>query len=160
MAMRPPADADERTRVPLPPPLIYLAGVLAGLAIGHFLPLALPQNSVVLGLGILWIVTGAGLAFWGLVVFRRAGTTFNPFGGTTAIVSSGPYRYTRNPMYVGLACVHLGCGLLLGEGWVLAALPVVVVLVDRLVIRREEIYLARKYGDTWHEYAHRVRRWI
>jgi protein-S-isoprenylcysteine O-methyltransferase Ste14 len=158
--MRSPSDPSERTGVRLPPMLFYALGTLAGWALGRGWPLPIPGGELVPVVGMLWIAAGSALAAWGIVAFRRSDTTFNPFGGTTAIVAAGPYRYTRNPMYLGAACIQIGIGLLLREAWVCVMLLPVLVIVDRHVIRREEAYLERKYGDAWKDYARRVRRWL
>ena len=144
----------------LPPMLYYAVGVVAGCVLGSIWPLPIPGDALVPVVGALWIAAGGALAAWGVVAFRRASTTFNPFGGTTAIVAAGPYRYTRNPMYLGAASIQIGLGLVLREAWVLLMLPPVLAIVDLYVIRREETYLERKYGEAWTDYAGRVRRWL
>jgi protein-S-isoprenylcysteine O-methyltransferase Ste14 len=92
--------------------------------------------------------------------FRRAGTTENPFKPSTALVFDGPYRFTRNPMYLGMAAVYVGLAFVLGLMWALLFLPLVLIAVDRLVIAREEPYLERKFGEEYVAYKRRVRRWI
>jgi len=72
----------------------------------------------------------------------------------------GPYRFTRTPMYVGWVIVHLGCVLLTNTVWPLVSLPVVLVLISRAVIAKEERYLAAKFGDAYRAYKARVRRWL
>lgn len=158
--MRAPADPADRTGVRLPPPLIFLAGILAGWAVGQWRPLPIPGGTLLPIMAGLWIAAGCALVLWGVVAFRRAGTTLNPFGGTRAIVAGGPYRYTRNPMYAGLACVHVGAALAMRNGWVLVMLVPVLLIVDRHVIRREERYLERRHGIEWESYTRKVRRWI
>jgi protein-S-isoprenylcysteine O-methyltransferase Ste14 len=79
---------------------------------------------------------------------------------TTTIVEKGPYRFTRNPMYLAMSCAYLGLALVLNNLWALVLLPFVVLVVDRFVIRREESYLTAKFGDPYREYCARVRRWL
>jgi protein-S-isoprenylcysteine O-methyltransferase Ste14 len=79
---------------------------------------------------------------------------------TRTIVGSGPYRFTRNPMYVSLALAYAGMALTINSVWPLVFLPFIVLLVDRYVIRREEAYLARKFGAEYEAYRGRVRRWL
>src|SRR5207249_4132055 len=100
------------------------------------------------------------LAVSAAYLFRRAGTTPNPAKPTSALVIWGPYRFTRNPMYVGMATLYCGGTLLLNDPWPLAFLPLVMALVQRRVIAREEAYLERKFGDVYRAYKARVRRWI
>jgi protein-S-isoprenylcysteine O-methyltransferase Ste14 len=158
--MHAPSDPAERTGIRLPPLVIFAAGVAAGTLIGHFSPMPIPGGRMLTAVGVLWMVAGLAVMSWALVTFRRAGTTFNPFGGSTAVVVRGPYRYTRNPMYVGLLAACIGVALTLREAWILIALLPVVVVIDRHVICREERYLERRFGAAWHAYAARVRRWL
>lgn len=119
------------------------------------LPLALALLGGLIG-GALWLALD-GRA---MLRFRRAGTSIAPTKPTTALVTSGPYRLTRNPMYVGMACLYAGLALALGVIWALAVLPLVLLAVDRLVIVREERYLEGKFGEEYREYMRRARRWL
>jgi protein-S-isoprenylcysteine O-methyltransferase Ste14 len=95
-----------------------------------------------------------------MVFFRRAGTSMIVTNPTTAMVTSGPYRFTRNPMYLGMAFLYIALALAFGVIWALIVLPAVIVAVDRLVIAREEPYLEAKFGDRYRAYKRRVRRWL
>jgi len=157
------SDASSDTSgVRFPPPLVYAGGFAAGYGAHRLLPLRLwPEPTAVqslLGWGLL--VAGVLLAVSSAFLFRRAGTTPNPMKPTSALVLWGPYRFTRNPMYVGLAVLYIGGTLLLNDLWPLAFLPVVLALMQRYVIAREETYLERKFGDEYRAYKARVRRWI
>jgi len=157
------SDASRDTSgVGFPPPLLYAGGFVAGFGAHRLLPVRLwPEPAAletVLGWGLL--AAGVLLAASAAYLFRRAGTTPNPTKPTTALVIWGPYRFTRNPMYVGLAAVYLGGALLLNDAWPIALFPVVIALVRRRVIAREEAYLERKFGDEYRAYKARVRRWI
>ena len=157
------SDASRDTSgVGFPPPLPYAGGFVAGVGAHRLLPVRLwPEPAAietVLGWGLL--AAGVLLAASAAYLFRRAGTTPNPTKPTTALVIWGPYRFTRNPMYVGLAAVYLGGTLLLNDAWPIALFPVVIALVRRRVIAREEAYLERKFGDEYRAYKARVRRWI
>lgn len=143
-----------------PPPLIFLAG----LAVGFGLEALLPDTSLPDALS--WILGGAlvlaGLALLGSFVgaFRREHTAIDPYSATTAIVTGGPYRLSRNPGYLGMALVYVGIAVLSEALWVLVPLPLVLAIVDRGVIAREERYLERKFGPAYLGYQTRVRRWI
>jgi len=91
---------------------------------------------------------------------RRAGTPVDPYEAPTALVTEGPFRYTRNPAYVALTLTYTGLALLIGVLWSLLLLPVVLVAVDRGVIQREEHYLEAHFGSGYQEYRRRVRRWL
>jgi protein-S-isoprenylcysteine O-methyltransferase Ste14 len=157
------SDASSDTSgVRFPPPLIYAGGLAAGYGAHRLLPIRLwPDPTAIEGrLGWGLLVAGVLLAVSAAYLFRRAGTTPNPMKPTSALVIRGPYRFTRNPMYVGLTTLYLGGTLLLNDPWPLAFLPVVIALLQRYVIAREEAYLERKFGDEYRAYKARVRRWI
>jgi protein-S-isoprenylcysteine O-methyltransferase Ste14 len=146
--------------VRIPPPPIFLAG----LAVGGSIEIAAPTADLPLGVAV--AVGVAGAAIWvaldvrATMLFRRAGTRPLPWTPTEALVTSGPFRLTRNPMYLGMAVLYVGLALAFGLLWALVVLPVVLLAVDRLVIVREERYLERAFGEDYRAYRRRVRRWI
>jgi protein-S-isoprenylcysteine O-methyltransferase Ste14 len=146
----------------VPPPLLFVIPLVVA-AMVHSRrrwPIA-DGNMVVATLGSLIIATGIAIGLASVYSFRKARTTVLPAGRpTTAIVESGPYRFTRNPMYVAMALAYFGLSLLLNSVWPLLLLPFVLVLVDLSVIRREEKYLVAKFGEPYREYCMRVRRWL
>lgn len=148
--------------VAFPPPLLYASGFAAGYAAHRLHAIRLwPEPTAIeslLGWGLL--VAGVLLAVSAAYLFRRAGTTPNPAKPTSALVIWGPYRFTRNPMYLGMTTLYVGGTLLLNDPWPLLLLPVVIALVQRYVIAREEAYLERKFGDEYRAYKGRVRRWV
>jgi protein-S-isoprenylcysteine O-methyltransferase Ste14 len=147
--------------VVVPPPLVFAGPFLAGWLIARRLPWQLLDNerlAAVIGLGL--IACGAAVAAAGVWQFRRSRTTVLPFGGTSCIVEAGVYRWTRNPMYVGMALAYGGGALLINSAWCLALLPVAILLVQVLAIRHEERYLASKFGEGYERYRSRVRRWL
>jgi protein-S-isoprenylcysteine O-methyltransferase Ste14 len=154
-----PAPRDASSRF-LWPPTIY--GGLGGLAalLTRFAPFSFPAFEPVRWTG--WTLLAAGVVMAGAaeLSFLRAGTATLPISPTTAIVESGVYRFTRNPMYLGMTAALLGLGLMLGSFWLLLATPIATILVTRLAILREEAYLARKFGAPYLAYMSRVRRWL
>lgn len=148
--------------VRFPPPLVYLLAVIVGGALHVFVapwPVAL---SWALRLVLAVVAAGLGLALAGAAIglFRRTGQDPKPWVSTPEIISSGIYRYTRNPMYVGMALVQTGIGIGWGNGWILAFVPVVLATVYWIAVRHEEAYLERKFGETYTSYKASVRRWI
>ena len=141
------------------PPLIYLAGLAVGFGLEALLPSA-DVPALVRWLGIVPIVTGVLLQGTFIGAFRRAGTNVDPYKPTTAIVTGGPYRITRNPGYLGFALVYTGIALLASALWPLLTLVPVLIVVDRGVIAREERYLEAKFGQEYLDYKGRVRRWL
>lgn len=95
-----------------------------------------------------------------MVRFSRKRTPVSPAQASTALVTDGPYRFTRNPMYMGMACAYAGAAVAAAVLWALAFLPVVLLAVDRLVIPREERHLARAFGAEYDRYRGHVRRWL
>ena len=148
--------------VRFPPPLVYLLAVLAGGVLHVFvapLPIALPWP---LRIGLALASAGLGFALVAAAIglFRRTGQDPKPWESTPEIISTGIYRYTRNPMYVGMAAVQTGIGIGWGNGWILAFVPLVLVIVYAIAVRHEEAYLTRKFGETYTSYKASVRRWI
>jgi protein-S-isoprenylcysteine O-methyltransferase Ste14 len=143
-----------------PPPLIFLAG----LAVGFGLQALLPETSLPAALrwvlGGALLVAGLALLFSFERVFQLKRTPANPWRPTTALATDGPYRLTRNPAYVGMALVYVAIAVLAASLWVLLPLPLVLAIIDRGVIAREERYLERKFGQEYLDYKRRVRRWL
>jgi protein-S-isoprenylcysteine O-methyltransferase Ste14 len=157
----PPAPV-QNAGVRFPPPLVYLLGLVAALLINRAvrLPLAAPEPGWMFKLGILMMVAGALFSAWGIITFRRHGTAVIPFHPASTVVRSGPYALTRNPMYVGMTTFFIGGGFLLDTWWAFILLPLVVLLIDRQVIAREERYLASAFGAEYEAYRSAVRRWV
>ena len=152
---------DDRSGVRIFPPLIYLGGLFLGFLIHWRLPLPIIP-AVLVGplrlLGAFCLVAGLALTIWAVATFRRVGTTRHPAGPTTALAVAGPYRFTRNPMYLGLVFITAGLALLANALWPLVLLPVVIVILRRAVIDREERYLTAKFGEEYLQYKARVER--
>lgn len=149
-------------KVHFPPPLIYLAGLALGIAAGRLLNL--PNLGLEAGTRNLF---GGALVFAGLLVsfagaglFLRRGTAIIPYKPATSLVTSGIYRWTRNPMYVGMALIYLGLAILSNNLASLILLPLVLAIVQTQVIAREEAYLERAFGNEYIAYKNQVRRWI
>lgn len=111
-------------------------------------------------LGVLGIVAGVALANLGLRLFHRIGTTHDPLEQPTVLVTSGPYRFTRNPMYVGVTMILLGIGVLAGSWPFLAAPLGFLLLMNAFRIPHEERALAATFGEDFEAYRRRVRRWL
>jgi protein-S-isoprenylcysteine O-methyltransferase Ste14 len=143
-----------------PPPLIYLAG----LGIGFLLEAVLPGGSfpavVSLGLGGVALAAGSVFAGWFVASFRRADTPLPPYEPTTALVTDGPYRLTRNPGYLGFALIYAGIALLSDAPWVLLPLPFILAVIQQGVIAREERYLEGRFGTDYLRFKARTRRWL
>jgi len=146
----------------IPVPWVFVLGYLAGVVVERALrsPLAVETvPALQLAGGVLFVV-GAAIAGWGLLTFRRARTTTVPGETSAQLVTWGPYRVTRNPMYVGLTLAYLGEAGILRQLWPVAVLPLVLAYVNWVVIPLEETKLAEAFGAEYDRYRARVRRWI
>lgn len=156
------ADSDRRDvpGVIAPPPLIYLAGLGLGFGLEALLPSASFPGWLSWSAGSLLIVSGIVLAVSFIRAFRHAGTPVDPGEPATALITTGPYRVSRNPGYLGMTLAYVGIAVVSGAVWVLAVLVPVLLVVDRGVIRREERHLERRFGDDYARFKARTRRWI
>jgi len=142
------------------PPLIYLAALALGLGLhAAFGAPALPVTLARIVGGLL-IACAVAVALPAFRAMARAGTSFRTERPTTAIVTDGPFDYTRNPIYVALTLLYLGIALLINALWVLLLIAPVLVLMQLGVVAREERYLERKFGDEYVRYKARVRPWL
>jgi len=143
------------------PPLVLLLAFLLGLLADwlyplKFVPAAVPN--VLLGTFI--FVDGLALFVWAIVTMRRAGTRVETVQPTTAIVAAGPYRFSRNPIYLAMMAGLAGLAIGFNNGWMLVALAAFYLVMRHGVVAREEAYLARKFGDVYLGYKSQVRRWL
>ena len=154
--------APETSDVRFPPPLIYVGVLAAGFLLQWRWPVPiLPDRPFLMRMaGAALILLGAATAASGVLTFRRIGTSPNPTKPSNSLALTGPYRFTRNPMYLGLAIGSAGVAVACNAVWPLALLPVAILLVTRFVIAREERYLETRFGEPYRTYRARVRRWI
>ena len=153
-------DPSDRPGVLVLPPLLYLAALVVALVLHWLFPMPLPPPAAVRWLGGGLLIAGIAFGGAGRGAFSKAGTNANPMRPTTTIVSSGAFRISRNPMYVGMAVAVLGLALLTRIGWLLVVLAPVLVTMHWGVILREERYLERKFGADYVAYRARVRRYL
>ena len=148
--------------VHFPPPLLYAAGLLAGFVLNRWrpLPMTAGPSSWRMAVALAGVVGYAMLFLWAFATFRRARTTLIPNRPASALVASGPYRFTRNPMYVSLVVLYVGLAAFLNSWWPVLILPLVIVAIDRRVIAREERYLDAAFPSEYGAYRSRVRRWV
>jgi protein-S-isoprenylcysteine O-methyltransferase Ste14 len=139
--------------------LIYAAGLGIGLLLEWLFPIRNFGSPLVI-LGIVLALAGLTLGGWFVISFRRAGTAIDPYHPSTALVTSGPFRFSRNPGYLSMATMFVGIALALNAIWPFLFLPVVLVIVQRGVIEREERYLESTFGDAYRKYKAHTRRWI
>jgi protein-S-isoprenylcysteine O-methyltransferase Ste14 len=154
------SEAADKPGVAAPPPLVYLAAIVVGAALERVWRWKLPTGRWGTVVGALLIVAAIVLVGSALSQFKRAETSPKPHKPTTAIVTSGPFRFTRNPIYVSFTLAQLGIALMIASGWILALVVPALLFIRIGVIAREERYLERKFGGEYVRYKRGVRRWI
>jgi protein-S-isoprenylcysteine O-methyltransferase Ste14 len=141
-------------------PFFFMFVLLAVMTALAMLPMTRVLYPPVTWLGTLPLVSGLWVISISAGLFRRSETTLNPFGESAALVQDGLYRYSRNPMYLGMLLILAGAAVWLGHVLPFAALPVFVAVVSRQNIRHEERALEAQFGDAYRAYRQRVRRWF
>lgn len=140
------------------PPRVYLAAIVTGVLLELAMPLPfLPRP---MAAGVLLVVAALALLWYSVALFRAAGTPVPARKPTTAIVQSGPYRFSRNPIYLAYSLFQLGIAIWMNSLWLLATLGMAVALMHFIVVRREEEYLERRFGVEYLRYKASVRRWL
>jgi protein-S-isoprenylcysteine O-methyltransferase Ste14 len=141
------------------PPLLYAVALAAMLALRWLWPLPIFSGAAFWP-GLALVALAVGLLIWGRQTLVTGGTNVDPSLPSTAVVTSGPYRFSRNPLYMRLAVVYLGLTLALDTWWGIILLALVLIVMHRGVIQREERYLERKFGDGYRQYRAAVRRYL
>ena len=154
------ADHQDNPGIRVPPPLIYLLALLLGLLLNRRLHVPFLSRGVAHVLG--WPLVGGGMALaaWFARTLQGADTTLRTDKPVSSLVQEGPFRYTRNPGYLSLAMIYAGIAVLRNALWAILLLPVVLFVIQREVIGREERYLERTFGEEYLDYKTRVRRWV
>ena len=155
------ADTADTAHVIIRPPLAWGLAVLAGLALNSVVPWPfLPANVPARWLGTSAFVLALALFAWAIVTMTKAGSNVPTNRPTTTIVESGPYRFTRNPIYLAMILGLTGLAIAFDNLWLLAMLLPFALIIRYGVVAREEAYLDRKFGEVYRGYRSRVRRWL
>lgn len=156
-------DLGERPNAVPWPPLIYSAALLVAWALerwDRFTWLDERLGLLPLCVGLALFTLGLLLDFWSFLVLRKHSTTVLPNAKATSLARTGPYRFSRNPIYLGNTLALIGLALALRWGWLLLLVPVTMAAVVWLAIAREENHLEIRFGAAWRDYAAKVRRWL
>ena len=142
------------------PPLVFLGSIAAGLALHAVRPASFARDSLAAPLGAAALIAAVALFLLSVRTFRAAGTPVPGNLPTTTIVRSGPYRFTRNPIYLSFCLLQLGIALSVNDVWLLVTLIPALALMSFVVIPREERYLATRFPADYLPYKNSVRRWL
>src|SRR5262245_25907570 len=142
------------------PPVYVLVGIVLMVVLNSFAPIARWLHAPWRYIGIVVIAMGFFLALVSLNLFRRSGTPPRPGMKATALVTAGPFRRTRNPMYLGLITILVGVAILVGSFSPLIVIPIVVWIIHSQFVRREEKWMEEWFGEAYLEYKKRTPRWL
>ena len=159
--MQQPQSTERGANVHIPPPLVYIGFIVLGALLQYTIaPIPFPGDAWIRIVGVIIVVAGLALIFSALATFRRTGQDPKPWTPSPELIVQGPYRWTRNPMYVGLTCILVGLGLALNNLWFLLLAAVALLVVHFIAVLPEEKYLNEKFGSSYKEYRTKVRRYI
>jgi protein-S-isoprenylcysteine O-methyltransferase Ste14 len=147
------------SRIPWPP-LLFIAVIVGGRMLDHWLPAPwIPPGPAHLA-GTVLIALGLANDVWCALTLRRHDTTILPHRAVAALVTNGPYRYSRNPIYVSELALTLGAGLLLRSPAIVLLIPVLFYALTKLAIEPEERHLREKFGEAFERFRARTPRWL
>ena len=152
----------DRAAIVAPPPLLFAVCIIAGLGLTWLVPVELPRTAryIALPAGGAALAAALGWAVPAWRIFIDRGTPLSPWKGATTLVTTGPYRFTRNPMYLALVLMTLGLGGVIASVWLAGSAVVLWALLDVCVVRPEERFLRRRFGVDYENYRAIVRRWF
>ena len=142
------------------PPVVALMFIVIAYFLGRFVPIPFSAPVILRFIGLALTFVGFLFGIGASIEFRKARTTLDPHASAKQLVTSGIYRFTRNPIYLGFLLMVIGLPLNSGLFWGIVMAPFYVFMMNRLIIQAEEAYLERKFGKTYTGYASRVRRWL
>lgn len=154
------AEHKDHAEVKIHPPVLALIYLVIVYLVKRYIPISLVVPDVLRNIGIALVVIGIMLGFGVVWEFGKSRTTLNPHGSVTSIVTSGVFRFSRNPIYLGFVLMLIGFPLYTGTYWGLFFAPLLVISFNELVIQYEEAYLEKKFGDEYTSFKSRVRRWL
>ena len=151
--------ADRPNTIPWPP-ILFLGALLAANAMRLLWPLSLDVAPMLRVFGGFVAVAALGIMGWAFLAFRAHQTSVLPHRRADALIETGPFAFSRNPIYLSESVLLTGLGLVNGSVWYWLVIPLFMLAVTRLAITREEAHLEARFGSAWRDYAARVRRWV
>lgn len=143
-----------------PPPLVFLGGFILGMVINFFLPIPILRDISIQLFGVVPLVLGIWLLASANITLRRRKTPPEPWKPSVELVQDGPYRLTRNPIYLSFAIIYVGASFIFNSAFALIMLIPVMIIFERGQIPREEHYLKERFGEEYDRYKAKVRRWV
>lgn len=147
------------SRIPWPP-LLFLASLAVSLGLHWLWPIALWPGHRLWIVGVILILLALTITVWAHHVLAQAHTTIRPDRASDALVTTGPFRFSRNPLYIALIAVSSSVALLLNDAWPLLATACLALALNSIVIPKEERHLAERFPEQYARYRQRVRRWL
>jgi len=144
------------------PPIITLAAIAIGWIAQKIEPLDWISSisATFWPLGVLMVILALAVAVWAFITFKSIDTTIMPNKAASHLATKGPFRWSRNPIYVADIVIISGIGLATANPWQLITAAIAIFAIEELAIKREEIHLKAKFGQEWNEYTRKVRRWV
>jgi len=150
----------DNPKVRFPPPLIFLLFLLVGFGIIHYYPLPLLEGDLRWVLFFTFLGMAVFIGGYSIWLFKKSKTEVLPWKPASALVIKGPYKFTRNPMYLSFVLMGISLSIYLSNAWVLILMLPFAIVIGRYAIKREEEYLLRKFGESYADYQKKVRRWL
>ena len=156
------ADFKEKPNTIPWPPIITIGAIIIGWIAQRFEPLdwIADISQLLWPLGVLMVVVALSIDVWTYLTFKQMNTTILPTKAASNLAMSGPFRWSRNPIYLGNIMLISGIALASGNAWMLITAAVAIFAIEEFAIKREEKHLLAKFGSEWTNYTTRVRRWI
>jgi protein-S-isoprenylcysteine O-methyltransferase Ste14 len=152
--------APDLAQIRFPPPMLFLGFLIGALVLNWLFPLPEPWTTILRIAGGLAVVAGLVLGGKAVSRMRRAHTSPDPDRPAAALVTGGPYRFTRNPIYIGSLLIYPGFTLVAGTLWGLVLSPILLCIATRVIVRAEEAFLAQRFPESYQAYKAGTRRWI
>ncbi len=150
----------DNPNIRIPPPLIFLLFILTGLGLDHFYPIPLLNGPIKWILFFTLLFLSLSIAGLSIYLFKKNKTEVIPWKPASFLVVDGPYKYSRNPMYFSFVLFGIALSFVFSNGWILISMIPFALVIDKMVIAKEEEYLKRRFGQKYLDYLKKVRRWI
>lgn len=157
---KPNQESPDHAQVKFPPPLIFLLLIAISYGLHRLYPLGFGVPKAFTNLGIAITLFGMAVVILIMGVFKRSSTAIEPWKPTSVLITTGFYRWSRNPIYVGFCLFNIGIGVALNSLWIVLSFIPGAILVYYIAIAREEAYLEREFGEEYLAYKRKVRRWL